>query len=52
MTIRFAKSITHNLVQRGQTKHIEINRHFIKEKIIYGAPHLSFLLLINKLSMI
>lgn len=26
-------NITHNLVQHDHTKHVEINRHFIKEKI-------------------
>ncbi|RDX72507.1 Copia protein, partial [Mucuna pruriens] len=29
-------SIVHNLVQHDRTKHIEINRHFIKEKLDSG----------------
>ena len=28
-----AISIAHNLVQHDQTKHVEIDRHFIKEKL-------------------
>ena len=26
-------SIAHNLIQHDQTKHIEVDRHFIKEKL-------------------
>lgn len=29
-------SITHNLVQQDKTKHIEVDRHFIKEKLDSG----------------
>ena len=29
-------SISHNPVQNDKTKHIEVNRHFIKEKIEKG----------------
>jgi len=29
-------SIAHNPVQRDQTKHVEIDRHFIKEKLNNG----------------
>ena len=29
-------SITHNLVQHDKTKHVEIDRYFIKEKIDSG----------------
>ena len=28
-----ASSIAYNPVQRDQTKHVEVNRHFIKEKL-------------------
>ena len=33
---KFAISITHNPVQHGWTKHIEINKHFIKEELGSG----------------
>ena len=31
-----AISIAHNLVQHDRTKHVKIDRHFIKEKLIEG----------------
>lgn len=31
-----AISIAHNLVQHDRTKHVEIDRHFIKEKLQEG----------------
>lgn len=31
-----AISISHNLVQHDRTKHIEVDRHFIREKILCG----------------
>jgi len=31
-----AISITHNLVQHDRTRHIEVDRHFIKEKLDSG----------------
>jgi hypothetical protein len=37
-----AINIAHNLVQLDWTKHIEIDRHFIKEKLCVGlifTPH-------------
>ena len=34
--IKFAISITHNLVQHDRTKHIKIDRYFIKEKLDSG----------------
>lgn len=39
-----AISIAHNPVQHDQTKHIEIDRHFIKEKIDSGILCLPFVL--------
>ena len=36
-----AISIAHNLVQHDRTKHVEIDRHFIKEKIEVGLINLS-----------
>ena len=35
-----AISIAHNLVQHDRTKHIEIDRHFIKEKLDAGLIHI------------
>ena len=35
-------SITKNLVHHDQTKHVEIDRHFIKEKIEEGAISLDY----------
>ena len=32
-----AISIAHNLVQHDRTKHIEVDRHFIKEKLESGV---------------
>ena len=34
--IKFAISITHNLVQHDRTKHIKIDKYFIKEKLDSG----------------
>ena len=39
---KLAISIAHNLVQHDRTKHIEIDRHFMKEKLDSGliiTPH-------------
>jgi ATP sulfurylase len=33
---KVANSIAHNLVQHDRTKHVEIDRHFIKEKLREG----------------
>jgi hypothetical protein len=41
---KFAISIAHNLVQHDQTKHIEIDRHFIEDKLESGlirTPYVS-----------
>ena len=35
-------SIAHNLIQHNKTKHVEIDRHFIKEKIDEGVIYTSF----------
>ena len=37
-----AISIAHNPVQHDRTKHVEIDRHFIKEKIEVGLINLSY----------
>ena len=39
-----ACDIAHNPIQHDQTKHVEVDRHFIKEKLearIIEAPHVS-----------
>ena len=44
MTNKAAISIAHNPVQHDQTKHVEVDGHFIKEKIDSGqvrTPHVS-----------
>lgn len=38
-------NIAHNSIQHDRTKHIEIDRHFIKEKVVGGSLclyHVSF----------
>lgn len=37
-----ANNIAHNLVQHDWTKHIEIDRHFIKEKLNEGIICMPF----------
>ena len=37
-----AISIAHNPVQYDRTKHVEIDRHFIKQKLEAGAIYLPF----------
>ena len=37
-----AIAIAHNLVQHDRTKHVEINRHFIKEKLEAGIISFPF----------
>lgn len=38
-----AISIAHNLVQHDRTKHVEIDRHFIKEKLEGGIICMPFI---------
>ena len=38
-----AISIAHNLVQHNRTKHVEIDRHFIREKIDEGTINLKYI---------
>ena len=41
---KFAISIAHNSMQHDRTKHLEIDRHFIKEKLASGlicTPYVS-----------
>ena len=38
-----AISISHNLVQHDKTKHIEVDRHFIKEKIEKGIICMTYI---------
>ena len=35
-------NIAHNLVQHDRTKHVEVDRHFIKEKLSSGAICIPF----------
>lgn len=37
-----AINIAHNLIQHDRTKHVEIDRHFIKEKLEAGVIHLPY----------
>ena len=37
-----AIEIAHNPVQHDQTKHVEVDRHFIKEKLEAGIIHFPF----------
>lgn len=45
-----AINIAHNLVQHDRTKHIEVDRHFIKEKINEGAISIPFMSSLNQLA--
>ena len=38
-----AISISLNLVQHDRTKHVEVNRHFIKEKVENGIIYLTYI---------
>ena len=38
-----AINISHNPVQHDRTKHVEIDKHFIKEKIDAGTVHLKYI---------
>jgi hypothetical protein len=37
-----ALDIDHNPMQHDRTKHVEINRHFIKEKLDQGILHMPY----------
>ena len=45
-----AISIAHNLVQHDRTKHIEIDRHFIKEKLENGLITILYVSSSNQLA--
>ena len=43
-------SIAHNLVQHDMTKHVEIDRHFIKKKLDVGLIHISYVSFENQVA--
>jgi hypothetical protein len=45
-----AISIAHNLVQHDRTKHVKVDRHFIKEKLIEGLICTPFVRIENQLA--
>ena len=45
-----AISIAHNPVQHNRTKHVEIDRHFIKEKMEAGEVCIPFVTLENQIA--
>ena len=40
---QLAINITHNPIQHDITKHIEIDRHFLKEKLDFGLLQISYI---------
>ena len=49
---KFAINITHNFIQHNRTKHIETDRHFIKEKLESGLISILYMLLDSQLANI
>lgn len=45
-----AISIAHNLVQHDRTKHIEVDHHFFKEKLLVGIICTPFIKIDNQLA--
>ena len=42
--------MTRNPVYHGRTKHVEINRYFIKEKVEAGIKNLSYIRFANQIA--
>ena len=40
-------NIAHNPVQHDRTKHVEVDRHFIKEKLDYGLISTPYTLIVQ-----
>jgi len=47
---KFAFGIAHNLVQHDRTKHIKVNRYFIKEKLDSGLIYTPYVCTQNQIA--